>query len=138
MGITVSGPDTGYFFIMFSVLLVGFSIAGTQLFGAGAAEYKSIPNSLTSNCNCLLGEVYYFEMKDANKGFWAMMYFLAYVVIMFFIIVNVFLAILGDAYSVVKEEVDAEVEELNAAKAKSNQKSLLQIVTSMNAIKKLV
>ena len=49
-----------------------------------------------------------------NPSF-GLMYFLAYILIMFIIFINVFLAILGEAYSMVREKMEEEEEERKKA-----------------------
>ena len=60
----------------------------------------------------LLGRVDYIEdmlSRRTRASGWS--YFLAYILIMFIIFINVFLAILGEAYSMVREKMEEEEEE---------------------------
>jgi len=50
------------------------------------------------------GEFDYEEMSSVSS-LWALVFFLIYVLVMFFIVLNIFLAILNDAYTTTKEEV---------------------------------
>ena len=54
------------------------------------------------------------SMLRVNPSF-GLMYFLAYILIMFIIFINVFLAILGEAYSMVREKMEEEEEERKKA-----------------------
>jgi len=82
------------------VLLGGFTVMGLNIFGTQAESYKSFSFTAGTIFLILLGEFDYDEMKEVNSTF-AFIYFVVYVLFMFFIVLNIFIAILNDAYTVV-------------------------------------
>ena len=78
-------------------------------------EFENVLDSFLTLTQMLLGRVDYIEdMLRVNPSF-GLMYFLAYILIMFIIFINVFLAILGEAYSMVREKMEEEEEERKKA-----------------------
>ena len=82
------------------VLLGGFVVMGLNIFGTQAESFKSFSFTTGTIFLVLLGEFDYDEMKEVNSTF-AFIYFVVYVLFMFFIVLNIFIAILNDAYTVV-------------------------------------
>ena len=69
----------------------------------------------------LLGRVDYVPDLVRINTVFGLLYFIAYIIIMFIIFVNVFLAILGEAYTMVREKMDeerAEQEKANRGRRK--------------------
>jgi len=95
------------FFIMMIVLFTGFVVVALNIFGANAEGYRDPVTSLGTLFLILLGEFDYEEMSSVS-ALWALVFFLIYVLVMFFIVLNIFLAILNDAYTTTKEEVKVE------------------------------
>ena len=71
-----------------------------QIFGTQAESFKNFGFTTGTIFLILLGEFDYDEMKEVNSTF-AFIYFVVYVLFMFFIVLNIFIAILNDAYTVV-------------------------------------
>jgi hypothetical protein len=102
--------DLIIFVMLMMLILLGFVLMALNIFGSQASGYKDVPTTLGTLFLILLGEFDYDEMKEVDVT-WAVIFFLAYVVFMFFIVLNIFLAILNDAYTTVKtnhvwEELD--------------------------------
>ena len=106
-------PSSYVLFLM--NLMLGFSVMGQQMFGTAMEEFENVLDSFLTLTQMLLGRVDYIEdMLRVNPSF-GLMYFLAYILIMFIIFINVFLAILGEAYSMVREKMEEEEEERKKA-----------------------
>ena len=88
------------FSMLMVVFFIGFSIMGLNIFGAQVASFRQLDYCVGTLFLVLLGEFDYDEMRDVDE-LWAIIFFVIYVLFMFFIILNIFLAILNDAYTVV-------------------------------------
>ena len=82
------------------ILFVGFVVMGLNIFGMQAPSYNTIINTLGTLFLILLGEFDYAEMNSVSR-LWAIIFFIIFVLFMFFVVLNIFLAILNDAYTVV-------------------------------------
>ena len=59
----------------------------------------------------ILGDFDYFAMQDANRIL-GPVYFLAFVFFVFFILMNMFVAIISDTYAEIKEEMANETSDI--------------------------
>ena len=88
---------------MLCLFLASFAIIGEQFFGANLYFFSTPLEATTTLVQMLLGVVdLYWDMVAAKMGFEryiAIGYFILYIVFMFFIVINIFLAILNDAYA---------------------------------------
>ena len=79
-------------------------------------EYAGVGHGIVSLILVLLGQFDLAEIIQASNAF-GFAFFFVYIVIMFFILMNIFLAILGEAYSectaLAKEEKEAMVKTKN-------------------------
>jgi polycystin 1L2 len=108
--------DLVVFIAMLVVLFFGFVLMGMNIFGMQANGFKSIQDTIGTLFLILLGEFDYLEMESVH-AMWAFVFFLGFVIFMFFIVLNIFLAILNDAYTVV--HTDVVWDELEKRKAMS-------------------
>jgi len=107
-----SAADLGWFAIMLMIMLSAFGLVAQQMFGPYIFEYTSVVFSIRELGLLLLGQIDLESMQQAAGKYAGLLYFLFYIVTMFFIMMNIFLAILGEAYSVTRQ---AAVEEKNQA-----------------------
>jgi hypothetical protein len=84
--------------------------AGYLAFSADIADFRSFDHSLLTCFRAVVGDLDYDELAQANIVFGPMFYILYYVTVLL-VLVNVFLAILNDAYSRVREEDEASGED---------------------------
>ena len=70
----------------------------------------SSPRALTSRARP--------QVRTTQQKWLALIYFFVYIFGMFFIMVNIFLSILNDAYAVTKEGVEKQIEEKREEKAR--------------------
>ena len=97
-----------FFFATFFMFLVAFAIFAEQMFGLNLKNYSGIVDSVITLFQMIFGvvDVYWDLLASQSPGtnrLISIIFFDGYVVWMFFILINVFLAILNDAYSSVKE-----------------------------------
>ncbi|KAL5966552.1 Polycystin-2 [Taenia solium] len=92
------------FTVMFGIVFTAFVQAGTLMFGSTSSEFKSFDFTAFALYRIILGD---FDM-DAIKAahiFLGPLYFLVYIFFVFFVLLNMFLAIIGEAYAKVKENM---------------------------------
>lgn len=127
--LSVSAKDILYFTLMLFTLLAGFAMMSLQLFGPSIYEYSTIVTSVVQLLRVLLGEFDVEAMQQAapllGVGF-----FFIYIVVMFLIMMNIFLAILGEAYTVVR----AETNDILKSRAITKKRSIVDWVKLVRAI----
>ncbi|XP_035689133.1 polycystic kidney disease 2-like 2 protein [Branchiostoma floridae] len=86
------------FTLMTSIILVAFTQMGNLVFGVKLQDYKSMPSSLQSLCTMMLGSFNFDALVDGHWVFGPLMFF-SYQVLMQFILLSMFMAILMDVYA---------------------------------------
>ncbi|CAH1237995.1 PKD1L3 [Branchiostoma lanceolatum] len=86
------------FTFMAGIVLMAFTQMGNFLFGTKLQDYKNIPTSLQSLCTMMLGS---FDFDALVDGHWVLgpLMFFSYQVMMQFILLSMFMAILMDVYA---------------------------------------
>jgi len=129
--LTRAGKDMAYFIVFLLILMLAFAMMAMQFFGSQLAEYSTFFESVTSLLLVLLGQFDIEGMRMRTTGpSIGLFFFLLYIIVMVLIMMNIFLAILGEAYSVTRAEMDEEKK--NAVKPKS--RSLMQYLRLIRAI----
>ena len=95
---------------MMMLFIVAYAIAGTQIFGQQLREYKNEPEAFKTLFLILLGEFDFARMERVDPTA-AIIFFYSYVGWVFFVMLNIFLAILNDSYTAIVEQFDDEPEE---------------------------
>jgi len=108
--------DLSVFVVLLLVILLGFVMMASNIFGSQVNSYRNIFSSFGTLFLILLGEFDFDEMAEVS-WLWATLFFILYVIFMFFVVLNIFLAILNDAYTVVHTE--DKWEELEKRKPRS-------------------
>ena len=96
------------------IMIVGFALAGTNIFGQENDDYIDEFKSIITLFLMILGEYDFDKMYRVNP-FSAYIFFIVYQAFIFLVMVNIFLAILNDAYLAIKEQFDKEPIEERAA-----------------------
>jgi hypothetical protein len=124
-----AGKDMGYFIIMLVVLMLAFSMMAMQFFGSQLEAYSTLQKAVVSLLLVLLGQFDIDGMRQASPtlGVW---FFFAYIIVMVLIMMNIFLAILGEAYSVVRANQDEEKEK----DVKTKKRSFAQYLKLVRAV----
>jgi hypothetical protein len=99
--------DIYFFCIMLGALMLGFVFMAYLAFGPHAKSFSSITSALTTCFQMIIGDFNYKEMSDANPQI-APLFFIFYLFLFVFVLLNIFTAILERAYSRVKQESDGE------------------------------
>jgi len=98
-------PDVGAFLFMFAIIFMAFAQFGYLIFGAKLYFFSTIQHSAMTLMRAMLGDFDFPALQAAHyilgPGF-----FFVYIFIVFFILLNMFLAIINDTYSEVKAEME--------------------------------
>jgi len=95
--------DLGIFTGMLMIMIVGFALAGMNIFGQESFEFVTEVQAFTTLFMTILGEFDFDDMRRVQP-FGSYVFFVIYQIFVFFILVNIFLAILNDAYIAVTEQ----------------------------------
>ncbi|OWZ24113.1 hypothetical protein PHMEG_000913 [Phytophthora megakarya] len=88
------------FSVIFVVIFVAFASTGTVLFGSSVKEFSSMLNSTKTCVNMLFNN---FDINTIDQISYSVAYYWSYMALMTFVLLNIVLAIVVDAY---KEEHD--------------------------------
>lgn len=99
--------DIFFFLIMACIVIFGFTAAFYVCFGMQLAEFKTLGDSFGALMRLTLGDFDYQAMADTNSIMAPLLFYL-FVTFVFMILLNMFLAIITDAYAEVKEEESEE------------------------------
>ncbi|XP_048459930.1 polycystic kidney disease 2-like 2 protein [Rhincodon typus] len=91
------------FAIMFFIVFFGYAQLGYLIFGTQVESYHTFGNCIFTQFRIILGDFNFHEIEDANQIL-GPVYFITFVFCLFFVLLNVFLAIINDTYSEVKDD----------------------------------
>lgn len=106
--------DVAGFAIMFFIVFFAFAQLGYLLFGTQVRDFSSFINAVFTLLRTILGDFNFHEIEDANRVL-GPIFFLSYVFFVFFVLLNMFLAIINDTYSEVKAEIANQRNEFEIA-----------------------
>ncbi|CAH0475957.1 unnamed protein product [Peronospora belbahrii] len=98
-----AAKDLLAFVIIFFTIFFGFAVMGYLTFGTAVQQYHSLSMSLTSCFQMLLGAFDYEEIYTANPTM-AAIFFFSFMVSIYLICVNMFIAIMSEYYSLAQNE----------------------------------
>ncbi|XP_076365526.1 polycystin-2-like isoform X2 [Tachypleus tridentatus] len=136
--------DITGFAVMFFIVFVAYSQLGYLLFGSQVQDFSTFLNAIFTLLRVILGDFNFNEIEEANRVL-GPMYFLSYVFFVFFVLMNMFLAIINDTYAEVKTELASEKNEFEIGEYfKKSYKNLMsklgrrdKIVDIQNAMKQV-
>ncbi|XP_035519182.1 polycystic kidney disease 2-like 1 protein [Morone saxatilis] len=99
------------FAIMFFIVFFAYAQLGYLLFGTEVESFSTFVKCIFTQFRIILGDFDYNAIDRANRVL-GPIYFVTYVFFVFFVLLNMFLAIINDTYSEVKEELSSEKDEL--------------------------
>nr|CAH7743777.1 unnamed protein product [Callosobruchus chinensis] len=103
--------DVVGFSLMFFIVFFAFSELGYLLFGSAVENFSSFGLAMFTLLRTILGDFNYDELERADRVL-APIYFLSYIFLVFFVLMNMFLAIINDTYNDVKTEIAITPDEL--------------------------
>ncbi|KAJ8248344.1 hypothetical protein GJAV_G00241000 [Gymnothorax javanicus] len=99
------------FAIMFFIVFFAYAQLGYLVFGTEVESFSTFVKCIFTQFRIILGDFDYDAIDKANRIL-GPLYFVTYVFFVFFVLLNMFLAIINDTYSEVKEELSKETDEL--------------------------
>uniref|UniRef100_A0A9J2Q9S0 Polycystin cation channel PKD1/PKD2 domain-containing protein n=1 Tax=Ascaris lumbricoides TaxID=6252 RepID=A0A9J2Q9S0_ASCLU len=102
-----SAKDIGGFSVMFFIFFLAYAQFGFLAFGTQIAEYSSLYNAVFALLRTILGDFDFNALESADRIL-GPLFFLTYVFFVFFILLNMFLAIINDSYTEVKSELSRQ------------------------------
>ncbi|XP_070288618.1 polycystin-2-like protein 1 isoform X6 [Myotis yumanensis] len=99
------------FAVMFFIIFFAYAQLGYLLFGTQVENFSTFIKCIFTQFRIILGDFDYNAIDNANRIL-GPAYFVTYVFFVFFVLLNMFLAIINDTYSEVKEELAGQKDEL--------------------------
>ncbi|XP_068597658.1 polycystin-2-like protein 1 [Brachionichthys hirsutus] len=99
------------FAIMFFIVFFAYAQLGYLLFGSEVESFSTFAKCIFTQFRIILGDFDYNAIDRANRVL-GPIYFVTYVFFVFFVLLNMFLAIINDTYSEVKDELSSQKDEL--------------------------
>ncbi|XP_072280528.1 polycystin-2-like protein 1 [Pyxicephalus adspersus] len=99
------------FAMMFFIVFFAYAQLGYLLFGTQVENFSTFVKCIFTQFRIILGDFDYDAIDNANRIL-GPIYFVTYVFFVFFVLLNMFLAIINDTYSEVKEELSNQKNEL--------------------------
>ncbi|KAF0304797.1 Polycystin-2 [Amphibalanus amphitrite] len=99
-----STKELVYFSVTFCITFLAFAQFAFLAFGTSMNLYNNFMFTVENLCTHLLGDIDFETMYETHGGL-GVCFYLAFVLIMTFIVLNMFLAILGDSFTDVKQEL---------------------------------
>ena len=125
-----------YFGVIFVSLVFGFAVAGFITFGKQSSFFSTLFKSWTTCFNLFLGDTSPDGTMPDNMQVGWKIYYYTYLMLTFFILLNILLAIIVDAYVEVKDAADGSagvgsdiqkiISTIRCGKNTANQEELLQ------------
>lgn len=88
---------------MFFIVFIAYAQLGYILFGVENPNFRTYVDSIFTLLRTVLGDFDYLAIEKANRIL-GPIYFISYIFFVFFVLLNMFLAIINDTYSEVKAE----------------------------------
>ncbi|KAM6440102.1 polycystin-2 isoform 3-T3 [Liasis olivaceus] len=99
------------FAIMFFIIFLAYAQLAYLVFGTQVNDFSTFQDSVFTQFRILLGDFDFTEVEEANRIL-GPVYFTSFVFFMFFILLNMFLAIINDTYSEVKTDMIQQKSEM--------------------------
>jgi len=103
-----AGPDLFAFMVFFFIVFIGFVTTAHMLFGPDVKEYSTYAASFITAWGLMLGQFDYPPLAASNRVM-APLFFITYVMLIVLILLNMFLAIIDNAFEATKERINEKV-----------------------------
>ncbi|KAL0237712.1 hypothetical protein GEMRC1_012186 [Eukaryota sp. GEM-RC1] len=105
-----AAKDCLAFSVILAVILCGYAFGGRLAFGIDLYEYRSLEHSVMALFRLAIGDFDYQELFKANRVI-GPLFVLSFLFLVYLILLNMFLAIINDTFSLVREESRYETED---------------------------
>jgi len=102
--------DIAGFAVMFFIIFLAYAQWGYLIFGTQVADFSTYVDSIFTLFRIILGDFNFKEIEDANRIL-GPIFFITYVFFVFFVLINMFLAIINDTYAEVKADLESKESE---------------------------
>ncbi|XP_075421646.1 polycystin-2 isoform X2 [Ascaphus truei] len=102
------------FAIMFFIIFLAYAQLAYLVFGTQVDDFSTFQDCIFTQFRIILGDFDFSEIEEANRVL-GPIYFISFVFFMFFILLNMFLAIINDTYSEVKTDMAQQKSEMELA-----------------------
>ncbi|XP_075565619.1 polycystin-2 [Pelecanus crispus] len=99
------------FAIMFFIIFLAYAQLAYLVFGTQIDDFSTFQDCIFTQFRIILGDFNFTEVEEANRIL-GPIYFTTFVFFMFFILLNMFLAIINDTYSEVKSDMAQQKAEM--------------------------
>nr|XP_017825916.1 polycystin-2 isoform X2 [Callithrix jacchus] len=99
------------FAIMFFIIFLAYAQLAYLVFGTQVDDFSTFQECIFTQFRIILGDINFAEIEEANRVL-GPIYFTTFVFFMFFILLNMFLAIINDTYSEVKSDLAQQKAEM--------------------------
>jgi len=101
------------FTIMFIIMMMGFLMSGWLTFGGEMAPFNGFVSSLGTLLQFIIGNPPDYEAMSYTNRALGPIYYLLFTIFMFFILVNMFVAIISNSYQEISNSLDKKQKEKN-------------------------
>ena len=105
-----AGKEMRTFSVVFFITISAYSQLAYVVFGSHLASYNNFMTTLESLLSLLLGSFDYEELATANP-YLGPFFFFSFILLMVFMLTNMFVSIINDTFSAVKEDVNLQSNE---------------------------
>eukprot|EP00397_Hematodinium_sp_SG-2012_P013439 GEMP01013645.1.p1 GENE.GEMP01013645.1~~GEMP01013645.1.p1 ORF type:complete len:845 (+),score=143.03 GEMP01013645.1:378-2537(+) len=109
--VQTAGDDMIHFFLVFFLLFFVLVFTAVWSFGSVLEEYENLYVGTITQYRMIIGEFPWDVMERAPNPVLFFVYLIIFGLVVFFLLLNFFLAIVVDSYALVKEQVNASVVE---------------------------
>ncbi|XP_031573831.1 polycystic kidney disease 2-like 1 protein isoform X2 [Actinia tenebrosa] len=102
--------DVAGFAIMFFIIFFAYAQLGYLIFGTQVRDFSTFQDSIFTLFRIILGDFDFHQIENANRVL-GPLFFISYVFFVFFVLLNMFLAIINDTYAEVKSDIAAQESE---------------------------
>ncbi|XP_013358211.1 PREDICTED: polycystin-2 [Chinchilla lanigera] len=123
------------FALMFFIIFLAYAQLAYLVFGTQVDDFSTFQECIFTQFRIILGDVNFAEIEEANRVL-GPLYFTTFVFFMFFILLNMFLAIINDTYSEVKSDLAQQKAEMELSDLirKGYHKALVKLKLKKNTV----
>jgi len=110
-----AAADLVFVLILYALLYAGFVVLAQQIFGTSLVEFRSPRFTFTELWSMSLGKMTRSQDLFDAAPLWAPLFLGSFIFVMFFLLANLFLAVMCNSFSIIREDRDTERRQTRAA-----------------------
>lgn len=123
--------------VLFVILYCGYGIAFFMAFGQDVDDFRSLDVSIISLFRAMLGDFDFSALRSANRVLGPIL-FITFIILIIFCLLNMFMAVIMNAYDEVVEELARTPDELSASIRRTVRKLFTRVFRSKKALQKRI